>query len=184
MKTGYRRQGAVRKLLCAVVVAALAVQSYADVSRQTRQLQQQEEHYSSTVQVIDEEGNYVGDIATDYEPIQGHPLASEELAGALHEEVLAAEAAGGKCRRFHARAIPMFDSPSGVSDVVSSVMVPVQGKIISASVQLNLTHEKAGSAGVQVSNTAFLHPPSPSIPPPSPARDQEHVGREPQMMEK
>ena len=70
--------------------------------------------------------------------------------GALQQEVAKAEAQGGKCRKFHARAIPMFDSPSDVSDTVSSVMVPVTGRLLSASVEMNLTHTKAGSAGVKL----------------------------------
>ena len=135
------------KVLCGLVVAACLAQCHADASYGSRQLQQ----YSSAVQVLDEEGNYVGDINMDYEPIQGHALQSSSMEkGALQQEVAKAEAQGGKCRKFHARAIPMFDSPSDVSDTVSSVMVPVTGRLLSASVEMNLTHTKAGSAGVKL----------------------------------
>jgi len=132
-------------VVCALVVAASVTQCYADVSRQLQQ-------YSGAVQVLDEEGNYVGDVSMDFEPIQGHALHSQSLeeGTALKAEVAKAEAQGGRCRRFHARAIPMFDSPSDVADTVSSVMVPVTGKLLSASVEMNLTHPKAGSAGVEL----------------------------------
>ena len=122
------------KLMCLLVVAALATQAH-----------------GQGVQVLDAEGNYIGDMSVDESrPIQGHALESHALSGALAAEVAKAEEKGGKCRRFHARAIPMFDSPSDVSDTVSSVMVPVMGKLLSASVEMNLTHDKAGAAGVKL----------------------------------
>ena len=137
----------VSRLLCLLVIAATVSQCACDISHRTRHLQQ----YSSTVQVIDEEGNYVGDMEMNYAPASGIPLeTSSELEGALQAEVAHAEVNNGKCRQFHAKNIPLFDNPSDVSDTVSSVMVPVMGEILSASVQMNLTHEKAGSAGLKL----------------------------------
>jgi hypothetical protein len=136
------------RLLCLLVIAALFSQCYCDVSHQTRKLQQMST--TEMVQVIDEEGNYVGEMEMSMHPASGYSLSSEELQGALQSEVAHAEVNQGKCRQFHAKTIPMFDNPSDISHTMSSVMVPVMGEVQSISVQVNLTHEKAGSAGLKL----------------------------------
>ena len=101
--------------------------------------------------MLDQNGNFIGDLQVDPEkPAVGVALNADELAGTLQKEVIRAEVNGGKCRSFTGESVPFFDSPSDVGEVLSSVIVPEKGSVISASVELDLTHPRAGSAGISL----------------------------------